>query len=626
LALISVIASLNPQWGLWGLDLSGALPLPLRILILIALIVAILPPVSRKFGQALETSIAKMPDSSFKIYYSILVILAIGLFILFSTRNYLQGDGYNVMGHLIGGYVFSPTEPLDYLLHFALAKALGGGEQAVLRSYQICAYLAGAIFLGGIFLFLRKKQDIIIAVVIAMAFGVMQFFFGYVESYTFRFVLMFLYIISATRDLSERRISFVTVLLLVLAIGFHLSSLVLIPSIIYLIWNKYHTKRAMIYSLGLSGLALTLALADIFFLAPIRVLQIFVPIIANVNNPYHLLSNDHLFDIINGFLLSTPLMALLWLGISRSDKSSTWWKVILIAPAVIFAVLIDPKIGAFRDWDLLSITAAPIIAVLIITFIKNPRAAFAIMVPIILFSLLHTSGWISWNRYHDKAYQKIREIVHSDKHYSSEYYQGYGNKAWSIIIERFYKDYGEVVRAEEERFKGAPDDTLNACNLAYSYVNKGDSSGASDFVRNNWHRYLTDIGAVSSMGSLLFNLGYYHDTEQMYETYLAKVNQDYRLMQDLGAVKERLGEMDTAMALYDQSLILWKDAPIETAISLYLKEYEMKYYQMAQAGLERIYSNLPFDLRAPVDQLIRAINEHNYVRADSIVSIIRKNN
>ncbi len=171
LAVFSIIASLNPHWGLWGLDIVSALPLWIRIVLVLALLVAILPPVSERMGEAIEKGISTVSERSFRISYLIFMILAFCLFIMFSSRNYLQGDGYNVMGHLIEGYIFSPTEPLDYLTHFALAKALGGGEQAVLHSYQICAYLAGLIFLYGIFLILRKKEDIIIALAIASAFA-----------------------------------------------------------------------------------------------------------------------------------------------------------------------------------------------------------------------------------------------------------------------------------------------------------------------------------------------------------------------------------------------------------------------------------------------------------------------
>ncbi len=434
---------------------------------------------------------------------------------------------------------------------------------------------------------------------------------------------MLLYIFSAARDLDERRVSIITILMLLLAVGFHLSSLVLIPSFVYLIWNKYRTKRAMILSLGLSISALVAAVANIFFFAPIRILQIFVPLVANSNNPYYLFSGNHLFDILNGLLLSTPLVVLLWLGISRSDRISNWWNVLLIAPAVAFAVTIDPKIGAFRDWDLLSIAAAPIIAVLTSAFIKKQRGVLALLIPIVLFSLLHTGGWIIWNRDRDAAYQKIKQIVHSDKHYSAEYVQGYNNKAWSIIIGKYYGDYAEVVRAEEERFAGDPTDALNACNLAYGYLDKGDSTRSAEFVRDNWRRYLTDIGPVSAMGSLMFTLRYYHDAERMYETYLTTVSKDYRIIQDLGAVKEKLGEIDTAMALYDQSLKLWKEAPLKNRISFYLKAIELKYYSMAQSGLEEMQSEIPVGLLPQVSQLMNAITSRDYKKADSLSAVIR---
>jgi tetratricopeptide (TPR) repeat protein len=528
------------------------------------------------------------------------------------------------MGHLIGGYLFSPTEPLDYLLHYVVAKMFGGGETAVLRAYQACSYFAGAIFLAVIYLHFREKSRVFVAASIAASFGVMLFFFGYVESYTYRFLLMFIYALLATRDWQARRVSRGTVLSLTLSIGFHLSSMVMIPSFLFLVWNKYRSGAVMVTAAIASAVIAAAAVAELFFFAPVRLLQVVVPLAATSDNPYYLFSGDHLLDFLNALLLSSPLFALLAFATTENRRGYCIWAALIAGPALVFAFLVDPKIGAFRDWDLLSIAAAPIMVLLIFRLADLRKGTYAPCLPLVIFSIIHTGGWVKWNRNSDLAYQRIKSIVRHDKHYSKEYFEGYGNKAWSIIVGKYIGDKDEVIRAEEERYLGDPDDTSNVCNLAYAYLANGDSANAAETVRKNWRRFARDPGAVSNLGSLMFSLGHVRETEEMYEQYIAAGGRDYRFYQDLGYLKEMSGRIDSAMILYDQSCILWEDAPLSNLMKFYMRALKMKYYDMAGAGLKRIYPRLSDHLSGPVKSLIEALDERNFDRADSLASALSK--
>jgi hypothetical protein len=607
LALLSVMASFNPQWGLWGVDSSVVWPTWFRVVLVAAIAVFIVPPAASFAERHLERGVGNLSYSNFRMLYIVFAAAMVGLFIAYTSRNQFQGDGYNVMGHLIGGYVFSPTEPLDYLLHSAVAKAFGGGEVGVLRSYQFCAYLAGLAFLTAIYLFMRERKDIILGAILAAAFGTMLFFFGYVESYTFRFLFMFLYVVSATRDWQARRISVSAIALLALAVGFHLSSLVLTPSFIFLLWNKHRTRQALMIAIAaLLGL-IALATVNLFLFAPIRLLQIAVPLNATPLNPYHLFSKEHLFDLLNALLLSSPLIVVLTIFLVNAPKRRVLWAALVAGPALVFALIIDPKIGAFRDWDLLSIAAAPIMALLIFEIAGISRGAYGLIIPVLLFAIMHTGGWVLWNTDADASYAKIRNIVRRDPHFSRNYYRGYNNKAWSIIVGRFRDDPAEVVRADFERYRGEPNDTLNVCNLAYAYLAAGDSANAARIARENWRRFAGDAGAVSALGSLLHSLGYPSDTEAMYETYIAGGGNDYRLYRDLGMIKEMTGKIDSAMILYDRSLTLMPEPSIKAELAFYARASSMGYNDIALSGFRRVVHRAPEKLRATIASLTDAL-------------------
>ena len=349
LAGLSIICASNLSWGFWGLDLSSSLPFWLRLFLLSAIILFAIPPMANRTGPLIEQVLSLISNTGFTLLYFSGLLLALFVFIYLSTNNYFQGDGYNVMGHLIGGHLFSPTEPLDYLVHFAVSALLGGGEIGVLRSYQICSYLAGAVFITGIFFYFRNKREIIIAISIAGAFGIMQFFFGYVESYTFRFLFMFFYLLSATGDFEKKTVSGATITYFIFSIAFHLSSIVLIPSFVGLIINAYRTKKVIAATISLAVLLCLIAASAIIFFAPINLRDILIPILAKPQNPYFLISIAHLKDLLNSFLISSPLIVLLFLKSPNTGGSSMIWKGLIFVPPLLFMILVDPKIGAFRD-------------------------------------------------------------------------------------------------------------------------------------------------------------------------------------------------------------------------------------------------------------------------------------
>ncbi len=363
LILVSLIFSFFPQWHWWGIDTAKSFPISLRISLAVIFILALVPGISNRLGRGIEVISGRGNGWKSYLMYGILCAVLVILFASLSERNFLLGDGYNVIGNIASGESFSATEPLDYFWHHLIYSITAGGKEGAIISYRLSSYFAGCIFLVALIIYSREKRTFLIGLALAVCFGAFQFFFGYAESYALSFVFAFIYILSARSDLQSNNISPLTILWLILAIGFHLMSAVLIPSFIYLWFMRVDSRSIRMTMLG--GLVL-LGIAGLYFIGKhMSLQQIYVPLWATDYSPYHLFSIAHLKDLVNIYWLNYPLLLLvpfLWNSSSFNRKQFYLWALI---PAILFTIFVDPKIGAFRDWDLLAIASAPILGLLL---------------------------------------------------------------------------------------------------------------------------------------------------------------------------------------------------------------------------------------------------------------------
>ncbi len=295
--------------------------------------------------------------------YWLLAAVLMLLFIVFTQKNYLLGDGFSAIGNVAAGLKFSPTEPMAYYWYHTIYLLTPGGKEGATLAYTLSAYLAGGLFLVSLFAYLNKRGHLLLALVISLSFGTMQFFFGYAENYTFSFVFAFSYIMSAETDLERRRISMTTILWLLLAISFHISNFLLVLSFIYLIFIRFPSRTVKIALLSILCL---LGIFGIVFVGKYMSLkQVLVPPVPIADNQYHLFSTAHIKDMINIVWLCYPLVFLAPFFRKEVSGQTRRFFQYAIIPALLFTFVIDPKIGAFRDWDLLSIASAPVLCLLL---------------------------------------------------------------------------------------------------------------------------------------------------------------------------------------------------------------------------------------------------------------------
>jgi hypothetical protein len=626
LAAISIAASFNSQWHLWGLDSVRIFPVWLRLLLLAMLLAMTVPGIGFSIGQRISLFLSSLKNKQLSLIYFIMSIILVVLFVVFKSHNHFLGDGFTILGNIQKGRYFSPTEPLDYMIHYFLATMIDKGPSGVYLSYAYCAYACGVFFLLGLFLITKNKVNLIFSLCVVSAFAVMQFFFGYVESYTFRFVTMFLYSLSAVNNLRDGKISISTIFLFCLAVAFHISNIVLLPSLIYLLVMKYPVRRQWISFSASLAAGLLGFLAYVYFYGGLKINEIVTPLWSTSENPYTLFSRWHLADMVNLILLNSPLLLLaIPVGRLRRKLLSPFY-LLLIGPSLIFILAIDPKIGALRDWDLLSLASAPVIVLLIDSLLlekgRDLRRVHASLVVIGLFGLLHTGSWIYLNSTQQQSYNRVKEYVQHDIHYSDSYYKGYRDFSWGYLAAKFRADTTEFIRALQIRYNAAPEDSLSTSALATTYLLHADTAAALNLARSNLARFQGDKDVVKAFANIMVRARQFDEAERAWYGYRSLKGEDSDFYGNLGMIKSLRIQKDSSYYYLDKGYTLRPDSPIPEQYNLYVYCFMGGQYNLAQSGFNRILPRLMGNQKKAASNIIHVLDSHNAQAIDSLRNFV----
>jgi hypothetical protein len=623
LAALSVAASLNPQWHLWGLDSPKSFPIWIGIAFLVPLLILAIPQIASKIGGFIANFLTSLSKTNLALLYALLALTLFMLFIVFTSHNYFMGDAYNIQGNIKGGRFFSPTEPLDYFVHQVIFRMLGkNSDKAAYRAYAISSYFCGAVFLWMLYYFIKDKIRLILSLGVVLCFAAIQFFFGYVENYTFSFTLIFFYSLSAIRDLNSKRLSAMTIALLLVACAFQVSLAILIPSCVLLMTLKDFSGRKYLIMILMAVLVALAGTAYLAFFGQTSVAGIMVPLTELPENPYALFSGQHLYDLLNLILLNYPLLIVIFFLRSLRRKMAMPFYLLLLVPGLLFVILVDPKLGAFRDWDLTAIAAAPMLALLVSSLAiedgKGNRRRYSMFIALGLFGILHTGGWIFQNASQEKSYAAVKEAVGRDMHYSGRYMAGARNKSWAKLAYDLGQDLEEAIRAEYERYLANPQDTVNTSQLADELFMAGDTSRAVEIISGNWVRFKGVPRAILIMGRVLVRAGLYDEAGRMYHDCLSLSEEEPMLYYALGDLKRLQGQRDSAFYYFDKAYALTDASPIDKQYQFYLTCFAYGYDDLAQKGFARIMPRLTSFYKRYADLVLMVLKKGNAAGIDSL--------
>jgi tetratricopeptide (TPR) repeat protein len=412
------------------------------------------------------------------LVYSVFSALFFVPFWLLRERVYLLGDAAQIISRLNSGELgVHWAEPLETFVHikiFGLADRLWQMDSSAL--YAILSCLAGVVF---VFLALlladllgKERKERVLIFLILLGMGSTQLFFGYVEHYSFLYVFVFAFILSSLGYLKGRVSWFVPVATFVLASLSHVSSLYLLPSLLFIFLVRDKTrasssiKRVLI--LG-SGLIFVLFLLAVYKKYSWTISPIFVPLSEDTYAApgYLLFSVPHILDFLNQQLLASPvgliiLLASLACMSARSlvKKKTLQFLLLVSAFQLLFGFLVEPDLGASRDWDLFSVAGLgyTILGLYLLLNLLRGKPRFAHLgLILVLTSLYSTVPWVIVNSHAQKSVTRFQNLLEIDEKKSHsghfiliKYFNARGmNREAESQDNRYRQAFPEIVLSNE---------------------------------------------------------------------------------------------------------------------------------------------------------------------------------
>jgi hypothetical protein len=372
----------------------------------LVLLVILIPGVGEHLYRALAALTLKIKPPFDRlgqnVSFFLISLLSLPLFWIFRNRLHLLGDGYFRIQDLPHGNLHL-QEWLDGFVHLIVFRIMTRLDPSWTAELT---YTAVSIICGGAFVYLALKLSSFLGrngfqkaliFFFLLTLGSVELFFGYVESYSILQVMLLLYIWFSVRCLAGRSGIYPVLVVLVVSIGLHVTSLIYIPSFLYLLINreikpfpsgkleaspagrkKGRTSKEKTKEKAPSGLS-PLVLLALFLAAGVVIWWVlkvasgleekgkgmfFVPLRGTGNYPFSMFSLGHILEYVNQLLLLSPagvslLLFFLFFKIKyktyrnsgKGEDQTINFLFISVLLALIYLFVVNFTLGS-ADWDL----------------------------------------------------------------------------------------------------------------------------------------------------------------------------------------------------------------------------------------------------------------------------------
>ncbi len=443
--LIHLTASFFPKGRIWGINHWSYFSPMISLFAGIFVLLFFIPPlneVTRKGISSLVSTVSFLlrricviGEKKKYLWYFILSLPFFIPFWLLRDRTHFLGDGAQIISRMNSGELsVNWAEPLEIFLHlraFDLAHKFWEMDSATV--YAILSCLAGVFFVFLIFLLAhfwgKERGERVLISLILLSLGSTQLFFGYVEHYSFLYVFIFAFIISSLAYLEGKLSWFFPLLAFIFASLSHVLSLYLLPSLLFLfiIKNKgnhwFSMRKILILGSGLVFLGLILVVYKNYswtlppFFVPLSVDSYTAP-------GYLLFSSPHIIDFFNQQLLVSSVGLIMLLAPLACRKTTSLFKdevfqflLLVSLSQLMFNFLINPGLGASRDWDLFSSVGLgyTILGLFIFIHLFRNKAKFEYLsLILVLCSFYSTVPWVILNSNEQKSIHRFQNLLEID--------------------------------------------------------------------------------------------------------------------------------------------------------------------------------------------------------------------
>jgi len=337
----------------------------------------------------------------------LLAAFAGGAFYVFRTATHLLGDGALLLRELEIADV-GPLHRTDRApLVFYLLGHLKGLEQTAEMTHQIYSWMAGILYVVlapvAAHTIGRDRSERIVALGLLLTLGCVLYFFGYVETYALLLPVVLVYLIAGVRVAQNRNTPYLPAVLLGVLIPLHMVHAMLVPSLILLSWRCERRVKAVGISLGVTAL-LACGFLWLSGIPPWLILDQageapFLGLWADFYRPYGIVSLGHVVDVLNQYFLVAPAAIGILFLCGRKLKpgdSTTLFLVFAAVFPVLFTLVANAKIGAFRDWDVMGLASLPLMFWCAWVFVRNNnvRSEGIVLVGV---AAIHLMLWVGVN-------------------------------------------------------------------------------------------------------------------------------------------------------------------------------------------------------------------------------------
>lgn len=507
LGLHLILAYWRPA-GLWGADMLAYYGIGAQVAFA-GLSTVLLVPHSRRW---LLDVFARVGDRFERgrhasVVTTLSVVVGAGLlFVAFSSAVHLLGDGYLYIRELDEGIwqrgPRTDRAPLTFFLvrrlHDLGRGVWGDGES----TYRLYSYLSGVLFVLVVLWVSRKlgrsRVERVVLAAILLSGGFVQVFFGYVENYALHLVLLLLYLALGVRAIDHRRFPWAPAVVLGVLLALHLAFLSVLPSLAVLVFlcskveRPWRDAATWGSAVALPAAAMVLAGAGLLAIGfdPLTYFKQdqashLLPFFSEpgFRQHYRVFSWEHLRDLVN-LLLLVALPAALVLIIRarwrRFVKPEIAFSLIASLGVGLFAAVVNPEIGVFRDWDVLSTGAVPLALASALLLARNGLPANVLAEAGIIVcgaAVLHTAGWVGVNASENRAaarFEAALETATLSGHALSYGWESLGSYYFSIGRKE------EAKAAYDHATKFASGNPRHWLSLGAILLDSGDTEGAME--------------------------------------------------------------------------------------------------------------------------------------------------
>ena len=409
--------------ALWGVDFLVYLPAPARGAFVLLSILFFIPG----FRRQVRAWVCCLPFAIWGrgrrvwITRGSVILTALVAFIAFSSARHFLGDGYHVLEKLDAeDWHDAYRAPFTYAVIGALHRVGSVLWESAENTYRVYSYVCGLLYVLLCFPVAAALGKNVLERTIVLGFlltaGYIQQFFGYVENYALYLPGLLLYLFLGLRTLERRIPVVVPALLLGVLLALHRVLAIFGPSLLYLAYCDYghrngrvSTGRIVLATAATIGcvpasMAVFLWLSGVGFEAYVGRTGggEFLPLFEQPGHyaQYRMFSFGHLVDYVNLQLLSAPAACMALLLARKSYLGRHTFLAICTVIPLFFTFAAKPNLGAFRDWDVLSLAALPFTLWAANAFVERIRDGEKLFHSAFLIcgaAALHTFSWIGVN-------------------------------------------------------------------------------------------------------------------------------------------------------------------------------------------------------------------------------------